>query len=167
MSCSGCGKNYIIVNKKYGLCQVCNHNRLHPVSDTLARPESTISKKRYYPLKRTKIKSTAYTKEKRKELLKLDEAVYFIVFNQKECKCEECGKKLPTTFKDKDGNINAIWQYSHILSKGAFCEHRHNPDNFNKLCFDCHQQWEFGDKSKMKIYEHNQLIIQKLKNEKK
>ena len=38
-------------------------------------------------------------------------------------------------------------------------------ENFNLLCLRCHQIYEFGDKKSMKIYEPNQLIIQKIKSD--
>lgn len=162
MSCLGCNRNYIIVNKKYGLCQVCNHIRLHPEKSNKDNTDTFIQKK-YYPIKRTKIVSTPKTKQKRKDLLKLDEATYFIVFSSKPHKCEECEKPLPSVFKDKEGNINAIFQYSHILTKSAFPEFRHDYRNFNRLCFEHHQQWEFGKRKTMRIYKSNQLIIEQLR----
>ena len=164
MTCSNCGKNYNIVNKKYGLCQLCNHSRLHPENTQLDEHRGRIFKKEYKPLKRTKIKSTSKTKDKRKEILEKDKATYFIVFSTKKHQCEECRKSLPNKFVDNNGDINAIWQYSHILSKGSHPEYRHNPDNFNRLCMDHHIQWEFGNRKAMKIYEKNQTIIEKLKS---
>jgi hypothetical protein len=50
---------------------------------------------------------------------------------------------------------------SHILSKGAYPELRLDPENIQIHCFDCHQQWEFGDKKSMKCY--NEKLINKLK----
>ena len=168
MSCNNCGKDYNIVNKKYMLCQICNHKRLHPEEDAqqghLAVFRRTIIAKEYKPIKRTKIVSTGRAKTKREELLEKDKATYFIVFNSKPNFCEECNAPLNNKFLDDRGRINMIWQYSHILSKGSAPEHRHNPINFNRLCFDCHQKWEFSDKSKMKIYEKNKIIIEKLKS---
>ena len=168
MSCSKCGNNYNIVNKKYNLCQPCNHKRLHPEEDTrkgYSPPfTQTIIQKEYKPIKRSKIVSTGRAKMKRKEILEKDKITYFIVFNSKSNFCEECDSLLPDKFLDKNGNINAIYQYSHILSKGSHPEHRHNPKNFNRFCFDCHQKWEFGDKKTMRVYNANQIIIQELKS---
>ena len=162
MSCNNCNRNYIIVNKKYGLCQECNHKRLHPEKSDKDNTDTFVQKK-YYPLKRTKIVSTAKTKQKRKTMKELDFATYFAVFASKPHKCEECGKSLPSVFKDREGNINAIFQFSHILTKSAFPEFRHDQRNFNRLCFEHHQQWEFGERKTMKIYESNQLIIEQIR----
>ena len=54
---------------------------------------------------------------------------------------------------------------SHILTKGAHPEMAHDPRNINILCYEAHNQWEFGDRQKMRIFESNRLIIEKLKNE--
>lgn len=54
---------------------------------------------------------------------------------------------------------------SHILTKGAHPEMAHDPRNINILCYEAHNQWEFGDRQKMRIFESNKLIIEKLKNE--
>jgi hypothetical protein len=140
---------------------------LHPdkdIAQALNKPwRRTIIRKAYKPLKRTKIVSTANTKQKRKTMKELDFATYFAVFASKPHKCEECDKPLPSVFKDKEGNINAIFQFSHILTKSAFPEFRHDSRNFNRLCFEHHQQWEFGDRKTMRIYEPNQLVIEQLR----
>jgi hypothetical protein len=101
--------------------------------------------------------------------LKLDEETYKKVYNSSEKRmgfafCEECGKILSNSFRDSSGKIVNRFQYSHILSKGAFPEYRHNTLNFNILCQDHHQQWETGDRKSMKIYEKNQKVIEILKN---
>ena len=100
--------------------------------------------------------------EKRREQIRLDEAPYEEVFNSKSPFCEETGQPLNTEFRDEEGDIIARWQYSHILTKKAYPEFRNNPKNFNRLSYEAHQQWEFGDREKMKIYNKNQEIIQEL-----
>lgn len=158
MSCNNCNRNYIIVNKKYGLCQECNHKRLHPEKSDKGN-KGTFIQKKHYPLKRTKIVSTAKTKQKRKTMKELDFATYFAVFASKPHKCEECGKPLPSIFKDKEGNINAIFQYSHILTKSAHSEYRHCSWNFQRLCLSCHQIYEFGNRKKMKTYLTSKQVV--------
>ena len=73
--------------------------------------------------------------------------------------CEECRVYLPS-YKS-----NYI---SHILSRGAFPEFAHRPENHNILCSglgyrDCHGKWETGDKSSMAIFEKNQKTIEALR----
>jgi len=92
---------------------------------------------------------------------KLDTSTYLKVWNNKPHECEECGKWLEYAVQEnviKDRSV-----FSHILSKGAFPEHRNNVENFNLLCFEHHQQYEFGNRKSMKIFKNNELIIDKLK----
>lgn len=70
--------------------------------------------------------------------------------------CEECGKFIPCP-----SAVNV----SHILTRGAHPEKAHDPRNVNILCYECHARWENGDRQNMKIYEKNQKIIEKLREE--
>ena len=54
---------------------------------------------------------------------------------------------------------------SHILTRGAHPEIAHDPRNVNILCFEKHNQWENGDRERMRIWRSNQLQIQTLKAE--
>lgn len=148
LKCKGCGNVKPIVNVKYGLCSECNKQRLNAES---SKPTKTPK-----PIKKTSLK--------RLETLKRDKETYFEVFQSKEPVCEGCGCLLPNVFEAND-QIIAIWQYSHILSKGSFPELRHNPKNFNRLCFKCHQIWEFGGeegRKELSCYDKNQEIISEL-----
>ena len=94
-----------------------------------------------------------------------DRDTYLLVFSNNPPYCEECGVRLPNQFEDESGNIIMISQYSHIISKGSDPKFRHDYRNFNRLCFDCHQKWEFGDRQSMNIYENNVNIANMLRNE--
>ena len=96
-------------------------------------------------------KITPKLTEKRKK----DHDTYSILWSQSDKTCEECKKYL--------GDEPQPFMFSHILSKGAHPKIRHDADNFNLLCFNCHQAWEFGDKASMKIYEKNKETIEMLK----
>tara|TARA_R110002126_G_scaffold149434_2_gene295385 strand:- start:22 stop:366 length:345 start_codon:yes stop_codon:yes gene_type:complete len=87
--------------------------------------------------------------------LKLDELFYQECFDASDHKCEECGKQLPTEFRDDEGKINARWRYSHIVAKSIAPELRHSISNINHLCLNHHTQWDFGNKREMKIYAKN------------
>lgn len=95
-----------------------------------------------------------------------DEALYYYAFTNLPHWCQECGVDLPEEFRDSTGRIICRSQYSHILSKGSHPEFRHNINNINRLCPDHHHIWEFGDRTKMKIYTANQVAIQKMIDEK-
>ncbi len=174
MACK-CGSEYI-VNKKYNLCQSCNHLRIHKETefDTFINKEQSkvrVYQKQEEKLLRAKKKPVDHsisirTKEKREIVLAKDEAVYLKVFLSRPHECEECGRELPSEWRDDRGNINCIGQYSHILSKGSCPEFRHDSRNFNRLCPNpCHDRWEFHDKENMNIYKKNQETIQTLLDE--
>lgn len=156
---------YYIENRTYWLCKNCNHIRLHGISIREAQILKQKQKVKVFPqiknktLKKSVIKKKKGISDKRKEVLKKDEVVYEQVFNSKPHKCEECGDKLPSKFRDENGMVIARFQYSHVLSKGAFPEYRHRVFNFNRLCLNCHQIWEFGSRKEMNIYQKNKQTI--------
>jgi hypothetical protein len=85
-----------------------------------------------------------------------DEVFYEKCFNTcSEHTCEECATGLSKVFRGDDGKVVNKSRYSHIIPKSIASHLRHEVDNINHLCFDCHQKWDFGDKTKMKIYEKN------------
>jgi hypothetical protein len=180
--CIDCNQDKWIVNSK-GQCEECRYKQNHggktklevQIEKEKSKPKKTYQLKRTSlkrsknTIKRSSIKQSKESKEKRDEILKKDRETYLEVFNSTPNECEECRLNgihtpLPDQFEDEEGNIIATWQYSHILSKGAFEEFRHNKNNFNRLCREHHDMYEFGDRESMKIYESNQIIIRKLKN---
>lgn len=102
------------------------------------------------PLKRTPLK-------KGNKNAKRNSDFYRKCWDSRQVKqCENCGLPLlgySATF------------ISHILSKGAFPGLADHPLNWNLLCFQCHQTYEFGDRKSMKIYPENERIITRLKSE--
>ena len=152
--CVDCGQEKWLVNVRQ-LCGQCVYKRGHE-----GRSKVGVENQRIKPVSQYSIES----KEKRKEILQKDRETYLKVFKNKDSVCEECGIELNDQFFDENNNIVMISQYSHILSKAAFPEHRHNPENFNRLCQEHHHQWDFGCKDTMEIFEKNQKIIDRLKN---
>ena len=153
LRCVFCDNPYI-ANKTYCLCDSCNYKRLH---DGKSRLEVYLSEK--LPLVKLRQKESL---RKRKLVLDKDAEFYKICFDTKIQRCEECGEVLPMEFKDQRGNLIAIYRYSHILTKGAYPEHRHDLNNINILCLKHHKQWEFGDRESMNIFSKNQKIIEKI-----
>ncbi len=170
MACK-CGSQFI-VNKTHNLCSSCNYVRLHGKSRLQAHCEKVWGKMAHSdnsmrkPLTRAKkgqkIVSTEKTKSARLEILRKDKSTYYDVFVAKPNYCEECGAPLPDVFADVHGGIVCISQYSHILGKQAWPEFRHNPKNFNRLCVTHHRQWENKERTTMRVYPGNQLIIDQL-----
>lgn len=81
---------------------------------------------------------------------------YLVAWSIKPHVCEECGMVLKAF---------SPAYVSHIISKGAFPGLRTDLRNYNLLCLQCHQQWEFGTRSQMKIWTENEKIIETLKRE--
>lgn len=164
-----CG-NKFIANRTYNLCLNCNFERLHGKTCFEAAIEKeSVKPRKIYHLKRSPVRSTEATKEKREEVLRKDRELYLYIFNTKPNECEECRlngifNPLPDIFEDEEGNIVYISQFSHILSKGSSPEFRHNKLNINRLCHTHHDMWEFSEKEKMKIYAGNQVLIEKMRN---
>ena len=158
-NCS-CG-NYSSLNSK-GLCPECvfknNHggrskSEVYQERDR-GKPKKVYTLKRSV-LKRGKLKTTQKSIDNKKIQRELDEKTYEEVFNSNPNICEECGRQLNDEFRDEEGNIIMRSRFSHILSKGAYPEHRNESWNFNSLCNDCHYRWEFGDRENMNIFLKN------------
>ena len=163
--CKGCEQYRPIVNRKHHLCQECNTRRLNPNGSKIYTLKRTPLKPNTTPLKRS-TKPIAQRSKKSVRTLKLDEETYELVYRQHmndgSYQCENCDMPLDPRFRDEEGRIVQRFRYSHILSKGAYPMHRHNPLNFNFLCFNCHQLWEFGGEKgrrSMRIFMKNVNII--------
>lgn len=89
-------------------------------------------------------------------IMAANERFFRWVWDNKPHQCEECLKPLR--------NYSAVY-CSHILTRGAYPEAARDARNINILCFEHHNQWENGDKSKMRIYPGNIRIIELIKKE--
>jgi len=141
MSCYKCKKDKEIVNKHFGLCLTCNEERLNR-----RKVDNKTVERISHSMKTTNRTQVAIDE---------DEEFYLKCFNNSNHECEECGKQLPTEFRDEKGKVIARWRYSHILPKSVYPEMRHNTENINHLCLVHHIQWDHGDKTTMKIYGIN------------
>lgn len=90
------------------------------------------------------------------DIIAANDRFFHWVWEHKPHYCEECMKPLRS--------YSAVY-CSHILTRGAHPEMAHDPRNINILCFDHHNQWENGNKERMRIYTKNQQIISELKND--
>lgn len=68
--------------------------------------------------------------------------------NTKDPRCECCGKKL--------GNYPSPIFFSHIIPKSRRSDLRLDPNNFELLCAEHHQVWEFGTIDQIKKLNHTQ-----------
>lgn len=90
------------------------------------------------------------------EKIDADTRFYDEVWSERMHICEECMRDLGSRWER--------YMFSHILSKGSHPSLRHDKENINILCFDCHQEWEFGHKRDMRIWPSNEHIIAMLKS---
>ena len=161
-TCIDCKDEKWIINAKCQ-CEECRYKQNHggKTKFEVELERQNNKPKKTYQLKRKPLKKAKITikKEKRREVLNKDHETYLEVFNSKPNYCEETGEPLPDIFKDDDGNIVMISQYSHILSKSSHPEYRNCVWNFNRLSTTAHQEWEFGERKKMKIYSNNKQIV--------
>lgn len=167
--CNKCKQEKWIQNSR-GICPDCvyqqNNGGRTKIEVAIERQRQKVrqlSQKNTNTFKSFKNSLKQINLKRRKEILEKDRKLYLYIFNTKPPICEECYKSLPDIFEDEDGNIIAIWQYSHILPKGAYQEFRHHKLNINRLCINCHNQWDFGNRKSMSIYLPNQEIIVKIK----
>lgn len=164
MKCKGCKKEKEIKNSFHKLCLICNNKRLEvkkePKLDKFIKRKQTSSRAKINRRK-YKIKQGVKVKAIQKRIkvgknFESDEIFYEKSFNRcKDHSCEECGKSLPTNFRDGDEKIIARFRYSHIIPKSIAPELRHDLNNINHLCHECHFKWDFGNKKDMKIYQKN------------
>ena len=134
--CNECGKDYPIVNKKYGLCNECNFKRTHKGhsrSEVYAQRASLKPAKKPYIIKqvtkRQGIINDALSEVKRSvELEAIHSDMYY---------CWGCGHSHPGLDK------------SHILSVKQRSDLQLDPENINLFCRDCHNAWESWSPSRM------------------
>ncbi len=67
------------------------------------------------------------------------------IWDSRPHQCENCGVWLP----EPPQAIN----FSHYLPKGLYKRLELLEQNVDLLCPKCHQQWEFGTKNEMRIYD--------------
>jgi hypothetical protein len=162
--CKNCKKKQKISNAFFGLCLICNNERLR-LKNGVKKNKTTkyMQKQKEFNKKaNNKLKSDfkeslgrKTNEKKRNGAIIEDEKFYEQSFNLSNHKCEECNKQLSTDFRGEDGKVLVRWRYSHVIPKSIAPELRHNLLNINNLCLQCHQEWENGDKVKMSIFSHN------------
>ncbi len=122
------------LNKGKGKCQVCDFQMT-----------AEVIKKPYRIPKKS---------EKQVDVKKKDIAYYKQCFQYSNRRCEECNLYLGDEWKPEF--------VSHIIAKNVIPDLRYDERNHTILCFDHHFQFDFGDKTKMKIYKATELIRQEL-----
>lgn len=102
------------------------------------------------PLKKTStlVRKGISRKPSRKlvDLREKDKVTYKIVYERAKGRCEQTGDVVyPTEFEAPDGKVLAPWRFSHVLTKEAYPEARHDPENIMYLSSkELHTSWEHG-----------------------
>lgn len=129
-------------HKALGLCQYCNEKRK---SDR----------------KKNKTTAPLFTPQG-KVMMAKDKEFYDLLWSINPHYCEEClalGKTKSEAFL---GKKLKNYFFSHIHTKGSWPSLRHHVENINMSCWKHHQQWEFGKREEMAIYDSNQEVMMKL-----
>lgn len=97
--------------------------------------------------------------DKMKIMHEKDASFYEEIWNERPHYCENCGKYLGNTFRDKNGKI-IVYRYAHIIPKSVYPYLRHYKHNILLLCLNCHTQFDNSPKEimeKMKCYDKEQI----------
>jgi hypothetical protein len=135
-------------------CTACNHARIRNRNALKARNGLRKSyrkggerKSLQKPIKRKipargkrgpKFKTT----QAHRDNLAMDKAVNAQIWEERHHGCLECEKQIKTCTKRN---------FSHVHSKGARPDLRHEKKNIAIHCYSCHDTWEFGDRNTMPI----------------
>ena len=139
-----------MIKRKAKKCSVCSQEKFLWKSNPPTCKECALTGSK--PLQRKPLCKKLSPKAKAQ--IDADTRFYQEIWDEREHSCEECGVSLD----NGDGEWQRIY-FSHILSKGAHPELRHEKRNFNILCGLHHTQFEFGKRKHMKINEKNKDVI--------
>ena len=116
--CQKCGNYRFIANKKHGLCNLCNKERLSVKTDIKQLKRSSI--------RQGKRKSTG------------ERELFLEIWGERPHYCEHCGSYL--------GDEPRVHFFAHEKGKGAYPEERLNKDNVHLWCLECHNAHDFKSK---------------------
>lgn len=121
--CKECGRECLIVNKKYSLCNSCNRKRL-------GRKDNVSHIKTKF-LKSSSIKRKAKKPTGEREL-------FIEIWEERPHYCEHCGVFL--------GDEPLLHFFAHEKSKGSHPELRLVKTNIHLWCHTCHYLHDFGSR---------------------
>lgn len=80
-------------------------------------------------------------------------ALFISIWNTRPHVCVTCQKRLPSFF---------VFLFSHVLPKGSYPKFRLYDKNIELQCWDCHQEWEFGDRNKQPYMQKKSAELKSL-----
>jgi len=75
------------------------------------------------------------------------------IWDSRPHQCENCGAWLPEPPQPEN--------FSHYLPKGLYKKLELTEQNIDLLCRKCHDQWEYRDKTTMRIYDLERIAYLK------
>lgn len=161
--CIECTNDGVIVVKK-GYCRQCNER-----SKTMARQSTKGNVHKRYPshipgdgdMDERKVQPPKiFPRWERKSPIKVhkkstgERKIFLEIWVERPHKCQCCNQAL--------GDEPKTHFFSHLLSKGAYAVFRLIKLNIMLMCFDCHHEWDYGDKTQDK-FKLARMIVEKLK----
>lgn len=135
--CRNCGRDRLIVNKKYCLCESCNRLRLD-------KSKVDIPKKAYLSVHQRKpSKNKSINNVSKKEVKNLNQLrkVYSEIDQERPLKCEGCGQSSFLSHSHLISQRNKLYQ-SDKDNIVFHCMEREVSDKFGNK--GCHARWESG-----------------------
>lgn len=136
-------------------CGMCNHKRMNEIKAAKPRLSPSPLRRHYEPTPGRSPISRAPS-DGLSERRDMDKELNDIIWAERPHTCEECQRSLPINPPPK------IY-FSHLLSKGAHPDLRHDPMNIVLHCPPCHRAWETSGKMReMRTYAlHSSYMVSK------
>jgi len=96
------------------------------------------------------------TTKKGRANIKQDKEFYKKIWEYRYHICVNCDKPL------REPNL---WNFAHVLAKGAYPKFRHYERNIILLCWECHVKLDCEDKTTMRCWMWLEGLTQELKQE--
>lgn len=125
----------LVLNRKYRLCEECNSKRLQSVRTPVIKPKKDLQV------------------VKKKVEVDLDREVFLEIWKERPHISEVSGLPL--------GDFFSSIYCSHILTKGAYGRMRRVKENIKLVTPEEHQEWEFGDREKLREDQKWEWVFKK------
>lgn len=128
-------------------CMKCNRTRLESIKRDRAMTRPRKPRIVQYSQPKPRIPITSKPTDALRELREKDDRLNKEIWETREHRCFECGRWLAVSPPPKG-------YFSHVLSKGAHPELRHDPENVVLHCPKCHRTWETAgnERREMRTY---------------
>lgn len=145
--CNSCGEKKAIAHKKLCLCHYCNEKRKfeNKKSKPLNFIDSFTKDKEYNRIK--------FRSNKGNKVANEDSKFFHQIWKERNHVSEISGIDLGDDY-------NPVF-FSHTLTKGAYPKARHWSENIFLMTYEEHNEWEFGDRSKIEFKKKFKIVIKR------